>query len=470
MWNIQLLGLRFALAFRHITKEQANFLSVLCCIGLLLSSPHPSLAQTAVSDDRLQQLVELPSALTAAAQSLTRFYRRLTDLEQGKDSKPLIILQIGDSHTANDRMSGEIRRLFQERFGIAGRGTLPPGEPFEYFRPSQVKVTQEGEWQVTNSFASDATGPFGFSGFRLQASNKSARLTLLATEQPFQRIEVEYWRDPAGGDIELLVDGRSLDRFATRGSPGPGFFTFNMNRPGTLLELRPAGNGRITLLSWATAGKGSGIRYESHGIVGASFLTTEKWSPQILKQEIAFWDPALIILAYGTNEGFLDGLDLSAYRQSVGAQLRMLKSLAPKADILVLGPPDANRLAKGCLRPGESAIRFSCAPLSAREESSYRELTAVSKGRPSLCRLHPPPNLGKVREILRQAASREKLAFWDWSARMGGACAMHEWAQRDPALGHTDHVHLTRTGYELAGNLFFADLMRGYQAYHASRP
>ena len=39
------------------------------------------------------------------------------------------ILQIGDSHTANDSFSGRMRELFQARFGDAGRGVLPPGVP-----------------------------------------------------------------------------------------------------------------------------------------------------------------------------------------------------------------------------------------------------------------------------------------------------------------------------------------------------
>jgi hypothetical protein len=58
------------------------------------------------------------------------------------------ILQIGDSHTAGDRITGKLRAALQARFGDGGRGVLPPGVPYAGYAPLQVEVTAEG-WTTT---------------------------------------------------------------------------------------------------------------------------------------------------------------------------------------------------------------------------------------------------------------------------------------------------------------------------------
>ncbi len=52
----------------------------------------------------------------------------------------LTILQIGDSHTAADYFTGEIRRLLQRRFGNGGPGYLEIGRPHPGVRSAIVNV------------------------------------------------------------------------------------------------------------------------------------------------------------------------------------------------------------------------------------------------------------------------------------------------------------------------------------------
>ena len=88
------------------------------------------------------------------AAPLLPLYRGLLPLEGHARAAPVVILQIGDSHTANDSFSGRLRELFQARFGDAGRGVLPPGVPYRYYRPARVTVTSEG-WSVVSSYRGD---------------------------------------------------------------------------------------------------------------------------------------------------------------------------------------------------------------------------------------------------------------------------------------------------------------------------
>ncbi|MDH3582566.1 MAG: hypothetical protein OEM91_18330, partial [Hyphomicrobiales bacterium] len=83
---------------------------------------------------------------------LGRFHRALTALESGLRHKPVTILHLGDSHIASDRFTGDLRDMFQTRFGDAGRGLMMPGYPFAYYRARGVRFAKTGKWSSANSF------------------------------------------------------------------------------------------------------------------------------------------------------------------------------------------------------------------------------------------------------------------------------------------------------------------------------
>ena len=51
--------------------------------------------------------------VSRAASQLTGFYAALAKLEDGQAPDPVTILHLGDSHTATDNITGELRRLLQ---------------------------------------------------------------------------------------------------------------------------------------------------------------------------------------------------------------------------------------------------------------------------------------------------------------------------------------------------------------------
>ena len=66
----------------------------------------------------------------SGAQDLAPFFQALEDVKAGKRARPVHIIQLGDSHTAADHITGALRARLQARFGEGGRGALPPGRPF----------------------------------------------------------------------------------------------------------------------------------------------------------------------------------------------------------------------------------------------------------------------------------------------------------------------------------------------------
>jgi len=385
---------------------------------------------------------EIAARLGPAA-PLLPLYRALLPVEGGARAAPVVILQIGDSHTANDSFSGRMRELFQARFGDAGRGVLPPGVPFRYYRPARVSVTSRG-WSVVSSFRANADGVFGVTGLR-QHADGPAEMTLSATDPgDLDRAEIEVLRQPGGGTIDVELDRGGHTAIATNAPTVQAVWLPVPSSPGSrTLTLRARGDGPVDVLAWSAARGRSGVIYANLGTIGASVDLMDGWNQAVLRQDLAHLAPALIVLAFGTNEGFRDSTDPAAYAVTFAARLRDLHAAVPGAALLVLGPPDGDRhRRKGSDEP------------PACGDTNWAE----------------PPRLAAIRDVERAVAARENAYFWDWRAAMGGQCSMLRWAATSPPLAAPDHVHLFAPGYQLTAEALFRVIMEGYERYRALRP
>src|SRR5258708_35301062 len=91
--------------------------------------------------------------------------------------------EVGGSDTGGEHFRGRLRELFQEKFGNAGRGMMPAGYPFPYWRPYQVEVQQRGGWTVYSSSRTDYSPlPYGLSGFITRPQRRHDTMTLQAKE------------------------------------------------------------------------------------------------------------------------------------------------------------------------------------------------------------------------------------------------------------------------------------------------
>src|SRR5580658_2304584 len=118
--------------------------------------------------------------------ALAPFFTALAALEERQTQGPTRVLQLGDSHTANDSLSGRLRDRFHARFGDAGRGWLPAGLAF-------------------GLDASDA-----------QSEPPEASMAIESTDSAgFDRVAVEYLTQPQGSAFTVQVDGGAPIRVST---------------------------------------------------------------------------------------------------------------------------------------------------------------------------------------------------------------------------------------------------------------
>ena len=367
------------------------------------------------------------------------FARRVSVTEAGAQS--LHILQIGDSHTAGDAITGAWRELLQARIGKGGRGVLPPGLPYPGFRARGVTVATSPGWSIAATYGPGSTPPrppLGLASYSLTATAPGASMRLTAApEMAFDRFTLCAI---GPGTVTATIGGETwpLDfpdtpRCETRYTAGP------QTDAGITLTT-----GRVTITSWATFQEHAGITLSNLGVVGSQLAHFARTDDAVLRTELRAYLPDLIVLAFGTNEGFAPHFDANAYRATLIEQIDRLRALAPGVPILLLGPPDA--LSRNpTLKANAEGVLVGC--------------PASDPSRPSL---FAPPALGRVRAIQREVAAEMGVAWWDWYAGMGGPCAATRWVADGRMRG--DYVHFTATGGRAIAQLLEADLEAAAEA------
>jgi len=368
-------------------------------------------------------------------EALTGLFEALARTESGGGPPPVHILQIGDSHTAGDRITGKLRAALQARFGDGGRGVLPPGLPYDGYAPLQVRMTASG-WATTLAPLVGASGHVragvGLTGVQAITVQPGSTLTIRRDAA-----------SPAFFRIELCGEG--LGRLQVAAGEEIWMVPFDSGGCLTLLPERAHGqvtlqalDGVLSLHAVRLSNAQSGVELSNLGVVGATLRDLAARDQVLVARELEAWRPALIVLAFGTNEGFEEGLDARAYEALMRGQITRLRRLVPEASLMVLGAPDALRggAVNGCSADGRRA---------------------------------PPPSLAVVRDVQRRVAAEMGVAFWDWHGRMGGDCSADRLATRGEALMLRDRVHFNAVGADWIGGMLHADLMAAYEVWSGRR-
>ena len=217
------------------------------------------------------------------------------------------------------------------------------------------------------------------------------------------------------------------------------------------LEIRTTLAKPVTILSVGAFNRQWGLTYSNIGFPGATVDILNKFPEATLQDALRRLEPRVVVLSFGTNEGFNDNLDLDHYRERYEAVIRTIQAGAPGARIVMIGPAFANRMPTDCRKDPEGR---GCKTLIADAPKTVARPPADMPD----CPWPTPPQLDRVREVQRDIAARHGLAFWDWSTIMPRHCGAEAWATSVPRLMTPDHVHFTVDGYRRGGHAFAAFL------------
>src|SRR5665213_2533504 len=357
------------------------------------------------------------------------------------------IMQFGDSHTAADIFTGQMRALMQARFGNGGLGFQYPGHPFAGYRLLGSSRSQTSGWGTQgNRFTDLGDGDTGLGGIAISTRRPGESVFLTTT---CETLQVQYLRQPGGGAVDFSDNGQPVAEIKTGadGDPGDsgtlmnsaveagaargaGTFTYSCTPGEHEFQLITLDSAPVRLLGLVT--EQAGVTYECLGINGAVAPLILKWNQQMFAEYLGERNPNLIVLAYGTNEAAESASRNDEYVEQLHEVLQNLHRIVPGASILMLGPYDR----------------------------------ALKVGRGRHAAWHTQAAIDRIIADQKEACRVDGCAFYDERARMGGPGTMQRWVS--DGLAQADRTHLTGTGYRVLANALYRDLMTAYNNYLAT--
>lgn len=375
--------------------------------------------------------------------------------------KGVAILQIGDSHTAADFMTGRLRELLQDDFGNGGPGYVIAGKPHVGVRSGTLKIDMSPNWSYRAVQKGDHPSRFWMAGFDSVTSTPGAWMTF-SSERPidYDIIEIEAMRQPHAGSIDISIDGAVESRVSLDSAEiEPVVIRLEPMRqsPDRLsrVKLTTVGEGTVLISSVTIRNRQRGVTVSSVGFPGATIDVVNKIDPVLFAYGLRRLDPKIVILAFGTNEGFDDKLDLDGYAQRFRKAVARVRSALPRATIVIVGPADAARQPRHCT----GSANANAPNCRTTNEPQAAPGTPPTSNEPCAA-WQTPPNLAQVRRVQKSIADSEHLLFWDWSSIMPETCGAHRWVTAAQPLMAKDHVHFTREGYARAAEELARHLRR----------
>jgi lysophospholipase L1-like esterase len=358
----------------------------------------------------------------------------------------LTILQLGDSHTAADFFTGRVRERLQQAFGAGGDAYIVPGKPHAGVRSALFESETSDGWSYEALQKSDAKRRFYLTGFNAVARRAGAALSLRSRGgRGYDHAEVAFLKQPGGGRAEVLIDGTPAGSIDLDGAQDERA-TLSLKAPGSgfrEIAVRAESDAPVTVTGVDVGREGQGVSFISLGFPGATVQLLQKMATENLADDLRRIAPDIVVLAFGTNEGFNDNLDIANYTAQYEQIVRRLLDLRPGLRVVMIGPADAARPAGGCHASG---VGQTC------ESAPVAQVFSASAGGP--CRFPTPPKLAAVREAQRKLAERLGAIFWDWSSVQPSPCGAQVWAAASPPLMAHDFVHMTLDGYKVSADRF----------------
>lgn len=404
-------------------------------------------------------------ALRAFHLSLVRTARREDDPATRTREDQTRIVVWGASHVAGDMFTNLIRNELKSRFGDAGIGFVVPANPWRdyYNRDANISFSEgwDSSW-VSSRKNSREDGRYGLGGISFVGKERRSWVRVSSSKTgPFgkdvDRVEVWYWRGERGGDFVVEIDGRLSKRVKTRPNKkkkeveGFAVWSVDLKLGRHEVEVRPAGNGPVTLFGIVMDRSGPGVVMDSLGINGARATDHLDWDAGLFTAQLQRRDPDLLVLAYGTND-IGDDEPPEEYARKLDVVINRVRSAAPQASCVFVGPSDRPVKVQVDEEEFTEAMRAAGAaeiPEPARSNKRY-----VFQRR---------PRQQTIIDVQKQVAWRYGCGYWNWAGAMGGDLSMLSWTHADEPLGSRDYVHLTKLGYTRIAGLFWDALMGPFE-------
>lgn len=324
-------------------------------------------------------------------------------------------MQLGDSHTAADLLTGSLRNQLQQQLGDGGLGWAMPmyisGQ-----RLNKYGYDNTG-WKATTS-RTEHEGNYTLGGMLATPLYAGATLTIKPKEQARNQHFIVSIRQGENDQPLLLKDAtqHQIEITAPIKNQTWQWVEFNATLPFTLTAQQST----QTAIGgwWARNQNTKGAVVSALGINGAELAQWNRW--QGWTTEIAKIQPNLIVLEYSTNEAYNNNVNIASSKEILSQAIQNIRRSSPQSSILIISAPESLKSPVGS------------------------------------CGIHPT-QLTQFQSMQKTVATEQHTLFWDWQEAMGGNCSMKPWIQQ--GLARQDGVHFSAIGYQKLGSLLAQNLL-----------
>lgn len=391
----------------------------------------------------LVEIPQLPCVHTEGGKAALKFpgsherfdslYSLLDTLRLQKKGR-VNILHIGGSHVQagyfSHRMRTNLCLLGDSTF--ADRGLLFPFQAIRTNAPTSYTMVAEGTWEGERCLAREIARPLGLSG--ASATTRDTLASLSIKLPTLDRWTARYLRvlgnASEGVEPYMVCAG---DTLTPEEQDSLGYF-FSVPEGDSICTMRFYGLGPedryFCIRGILPVSDREGITYTESGINGASlpcWLRCNRWA-----EELSLLPPHLAILGVGINDANVwpQNFDAESFKEQYRMLIRRIREVSPGCCLLFITNNDCWFNFRGRRR-----------------------------------RLNT--NTAKVETAMAELAEEVGGAVFDAYEIMGGFGSSNAWVRAH--LQRPDHIHFTREGYELWGDLLYNALMTDYMNWSKMR-
>lgn len=196
--------------------------------------------------------------------TLDHFYEALQQTEFRRPGAITRIVHYGDSPVTADLITGDARRLLQNRFGDGGHGFCLLGKPWAWYEHNGVSLQSSGWTMDPASQTRLKDGFYGLGGVSF-SGQLGAHTDIVLRDGAHTRVQVSYLRQPGGGVFQVIAEGRALGTVDSNGPvTEPGYFVVEMPPNSRRLEIRVS-DGQVRAFGVRVEKAEPGVQYDSLG-------------------------------------------------------------------------------------------------------------------------------------------------------------------------------------------------------------
>ncbi len=340
------------------------------------------------------------------------------------------IIHYGDSQLEMDRITAVLREGLQDRFGGSGPGMVPMMRKIHSVSVMQgfqggltrysVVADTLSHWTSSHRYGimTMFAGMYGGGSFFFRrADNRYVQ----ERAKRISKVSVLLGHNSPGLRLSLKCDTMEV-RTAVIDSARQGVSLVSWKLPADVTKGTISLTGNAEIYGIMLDGE-PGVAVDNVAIRGCAGTIFTGIDSTLMRESFDSTDTRLIIMQFGGNAmpGIGSSKSISTYMEKMDDQFEYIKTIAPRAKILFVGPADMAKSVNGYL------VTW--------------------------------PRLPELNDSLRVHCLSHGVAFWDTFNVMGGPGSMREWVNHNPPLAGPDYIHFTTKGASEIGSQLSRSLL-----------